>query len=137
MRVARYLLASVVVLVAGPCWADEPLAGSTLIVATRSSPICSSEASLQRFLVATVQHEPVAALPTGCSYAPAGSRAAVLEDLPISNATMHVIKARFDFAFPLGSVVGYTYSKGFEPRGYPFNAGTGYQAFTYFTGPGF
>lgn len=117
--------------------ADELLAGTVLTTATQSQPICRNEGSLEGFLAAGLDHAPLRPYLKDCTYAPPGARVDVLEDLPIRNQVMHVIKVRVAFPYPLRATTGYTYSLGFLPPGYRYGAGYTYQPYTIPSGVGF
>ena len=94
-----------------PCRADQRRAGELLVADTHGQPFCKTKAELQRYLVATIQHDRLApAAFAGCVIAPYATRVRVLQDLPPYGSRMHVLRA---VAFtPLQTVTGYTYSVG-------------------------
>ena len=107
---------------ATPARADPRLAGELLVADTHGQPFCQTRGQLGRYLLATIQHDPVPpdAL-RGCVIAPYATRVRVLEDVPPFGSRMHVVKA---LAFtPLQKVVGYTYSVGLYDAGrfQPYN----------------
>ena len=94
-----------------PGRADPRLAAELLVADTHGQPFCQTKAQLQRYLVATIQHDRLApAAFAGCVIAPYATRVRVLQDLPPYGSRMHVLRA---MAFtPLQTVTGYTYSVG-------------------------
>ena len=121
------LAAAVLGATSAPVLADPPLAGRFLVSDTHGQPFCRSRRALQRFVLATIQHEQTNnAIGAACVLVPYNSRVDVLADLPPFGSRMHVVRAIANT--PFQRVSGYTYSVGlFDPRRYavpsPFDSG--------------
>ena len=109
MRAMLVLLATLAG--AGAVRADSPLAGELLVADTHGQPFCRTKAELQRYLLATIQHDrlPAAAF-AGCVVAPYATRVRMLQDLPPYGSRMHVLRAVA--MTPLQRIEGFTYSVG-------------------------